>query len=203
VKIIKYVPNTLSVTRIFLVLTLLVLWFFLPYGFVMSPLFLIIYTLAGITDMLDGPIARKFNVATPLGANLDGLADYAFIVVAIFLIVPVLMRDGLHLGIVVFIIAGIIALKSVGVVVGYMRYGQLMMMHTYASKSAAMIAFLLPLLLHITGLGPNIIFGLFGVYVYLFLIEEIAINSVLPAPQRDISGIRQALRIRREFNDSK
>ncbi|MCL2197405.1 MAG: CDP-alcohol phosphatidyltransferase family protein [Defluviitaleaceae bacterium] len=197
-KIIKYVPNTLSITRIILATSLLVLWFILPAGFVLSPLFLTIYIIAGITDMIDGPIARKFNVATPLGANLDGLGDYMLTAISIFLIVPELVYRGLSPMIVTIIVATIIILKGFGVLVGYIRYGQLMMMHTYASKTGAMLAFLLPLFLHLTGFNENLIVGLFGIYVFLFLLEELAIIAVMPEARRDIGGIYQAWRIRQQ-----
>ncbi|MCL1863791.1 MAG: CDP-alcohol phosphatidyltransferase family protein [Defluviitaleaceae bacterium] len=197
-KIIKYVPNTLSIMRMVLASSLLVLWFLLPAGFVLSPLFLTIYIFAGITDMVDGPIARKFNVASPLGANLDGVADYFFVVISIFLIVPELVYRGLSPMIVTVIVASIIILKGFGMLVGYMRYGQLMMMHTYASKTGAMLAFLLPLFLYLTGFNENLIVSVFGVYVFFFLLEELCIIAMLPEPRRDISGIMQAWRIRRE-----
>jgi len=70
-------------------------------------------------------------------------------------------------------------------------------MHTYASKTAALIAFLIPLVIPVSGLSANVVIGFFGIYVYLYLIEEIAINMVMPEPKRDISGILQALRIRK------
>ena len=37
--------------------------------------FFIIYTYCGISDMLDGTIARKTETSTELGSILDGLAD--------------------------------------------------------------------------------------------------------------------------------
>ena len=153
-----------------------------------------IYTLAGITDMIDGPLARKFNVTSSLGANLDGIADYIFVAVAIFRLVPVIDFDMVLIAI---IVGGLVVLKSVGVIVGYVRYKQLMMMHTYASKTAAMLAFLFPLALVGFGIDPNVLLFFLGIYVYLFLLEEIAINLVMPEPDRNVSGIYEALKIRR------
>ena len=194
---IKYVPNTLSTMRLVLVLSLFALSFPLSPFFMfyaMTPIFLVIYTIAGVTDMIDGPIARKFNVCTPLGANLDGIADYVFVAVSIILIIP---RLDINYAIIAVIVIGIIVLKSIGMIVGFARFSQLMMMHTYASKAAALIAFLIPLVIPVSGLSVNVVFGIFGVYVYLFLLEEIAINVVMPEPKRDIGGIMQALRIRK------
>ena len=37
--------------------------------------FLIIYVLCGFTDLIDGPIARKTNSSSTLGATLDTVGD--------------------------------------------------------------------------------------------------------------------------------
>ncbi|MCL1877661.1 MAG: CDP-alcohol phosphatidyltransferase family protein [Defluviitaleaceae bacterium] len=190
----RHVPNILSVTRIVLAGSLLVLSFVLT-NFVLSPLFILIYTVAGITDMLDGPIARKFNAVTPLGANLDGAADYTFTAVALVLVVPQLGLNILS----VAIILGFVLLKLLGMIVGYIRYKQLMMMHTYAAKTGAMLAFLVPLILFVTGIHANLLVIFVGTYVYLFLLEEIVINIILPEPKRDVTGLYEAIQIRRRM----
>ena len=184
----KYVPNTLSTLRILLAASL----FLIP---ALTPLFLIVYTAAGVTDLIDGPIARKFNVTSKLGANLDGIADYFFVAAALITIVPVLDFNTRSIALVI----GFIILKVIGMIVGYIHYRQLMMMHTYASKTGAMFALLFPLILQ-TGLGENTIMIFLGIVVYMFLLEEIAINIVMPKPKRDIKGIHEAVRIRRQLS---
>jgi CDP-diacylglycerol--glycerol-3-phosphate 3-phosphatidyltransferase len=186
----KYIPNALSISRIILALSLL---FITPLSF----LFLVVYTIAGITDMIDGPIARKFNVTSPLGANLDGIADYTFVGVAIFRILPVII-DRFNMILVIIVLTGLIVLKVAGMILGYIRYRQLMMMHTYAAKTAAMLAFLFPLVLVGLGLDENLLLFFLGIYIYLFLLEEIAINLVMPEPRRDITGIYEAINIMRQ-----
>ena len=37
--------------------------------------FMIVYTFCGITDLIDGPIARKFNATSTVGAVLDTVGD--------------------------------------------------------------------------------------------------------------------------------
>lgn len=66
-------PNILTIFRIILVPIYLYVFFtnrgnFLLYGG-------IIFLIAGITDILDGYIARKYDLMTDLGAVLDPLAD--------------------------------------------------------------------------------------------------------------------------------
>jgi CDP-diacylglycerol--glycerol-3-phosphate 3-phosphatidyltransferase len=104
---------------------------------------------------------------------------------------------------VVIIVAMIIIMKGAGMIVGYIRYKQLMMMHTYASKTGAMVCFLFPLVLIATGLNENVLVIFLAAYVYLFLLEEILINMVMPEPRRDIKGLYQAIQIRRQFKAEK
>jgi CDP-diacylglycerol--glycerol-3-phosphate 3-phosphatidyltransferase len=159
----------------------------------LEPLFMVIYTAAGITDMIDGPIARKFGVTSKLGENLDGIADYFFVAVALFTIIPALSFNTFSIGIVV----GFVILKLTGMLVGFIHFRQLMMMHTKASKFGAVVAFLFPLML-LTGIDENTILIFLGIYVYLFLLEEIAINIVMREPKRDISGVLEAIRLRKQ-----
>ena len=48
---------------------------------------LILFVLAGLTDGLDGWIAKRFNCASQLGARLDPLADKIIIISAYFMLV--------------------------------------------------------------------------------------------------------------------
>ena len=77
----KNLPNALSVSRIFLAISL----FFIP---VMSVPFQVIYVLTFVTDMLDGNIARLMNTTSELGASLDSFADIFFLAAFLFLVFP-------------------------------------------------------------------------------------------------------------------
>jgi cardiolipin synthase (CMP-forming) len=105
------IPNILTVGRILLTPLFVIL--------LIKSLFahaLIVFTLAGISDGLDGFIARYFNQRTVMGSYLDPIADKfllsaAFITLAILTIIPawitviVISRDILILvGIAVFAI---------------------------------------------------------------------------------------------------
>ena len=47
----------------------------------------ILYTLAGITDAIDGHVARKYGLGTPFGAFLDPVADKLMVAVALALLI--------------------------------------------------------------------------------------------------------------------
>jgi len=81
------VPNILTLLRIVLIPVFVVV-FYLPgeWSRVLSAL---IFAVAGLTDWLDGHLARKLNQVSPLGAFLDPVADKLMVAVALVLLVQV------------------------------------------------------------------------------------------------------------------
>lgn len=76
------IPNILTVFRILLIPVFIFLFFsdvdnHLTYA-------LIVFVIAGITDILDGFIARRFNMITDLGKVLDPLADKLMLITVLF-----------------------------------------------------------------------------------------------------------------------
>ncbi len=96
-------PNALTWLRIALI-PLFVLLFFLPVWWG-RPAAAVIFGIAGLTDWLDGYLARKFDVASNFGAFLDPVADKLLVVTALVLLAS--DASGL-LGIIVTIAACII-----------------------------------------------------------------------------------------------
>jgi cardiolipin synthase len=93
------IPNTLTVFRFLLVPVFLA---FLLNGLIMQAL--VTFILAGLTDALDGAIARMTDSMTELGAIMDPLADKALVLTAlitltamgrlsVWLTLTVLVRD--------------------------------------------------------------------------------------------------------------
>lgn len=74
----KLVPNILTFGRLVLTILFLAMLLYIPQTkdriFTFDAAF-IIFLIAAITDIIDGPIARKLNVASKLGRMLDPLAD--------------------------------------------------------------------------------------------------------------------------------
>lgn len=79
--------NQLTLFRIILI-PLLVVIFYLPHWW-SFPLSSVLFTLAAITDWLDGYVARRYNQSTPFGAFLDPVADKLMVAVALVLLVGV------------------------------------------------------------------------------------------------------------------
>lgn len=70
----KNTANIITGLRIVFSLAIL---FFPPF----SPMFYILYGSAGLTDMIDGTVARKTNTVSASGEKLDTIADFIFVTV--------------------------------------------------------------------------------------------------------------------------
>ena len=132
----KNIANYLSISRIIISIILAIIETF-------SFPFYILYIYCGISDMLDGYIARRTKSTSKIGARLDSIADIIFVIVAMIKILPIL---NLSNGIV--ICAVIIALiKIINVISSYIYYKKLVLPHTIANKVTGLILFLAPLII--------------------------------------------------------
>lgn len=66
----KHIPNILTVLRFFLIP--FTIYYLAKDEYILAIVFLV---LSGLTDVLDGAIARKFNLITNFGKLIDPLAD--------------------------------------------------------------------------------------------------------------------------------
>ena len=85
--IIFTLPNLLTLFRIFVTPLFFILFFYFPTK-VFSLLASLLFTLASLTDFLDGYIARRWNLETSLGKFLDPLADKLLVAVALIMLIP-------------------------------------------------------------------------------------------------------------------
>ena len=79
------VPNTLTWLRI-AAIPLIVLLFYMPYSWA-HPAAGLLFAAAGVTDSLDGYLARRLGQISRLGAFLDPVADKLIVAVALVLLV--------------------------------------------------------------------------------------------------------------------
>ncbi|MFB0524368.1 MAG: CDP-alcohol phosphatidyltransferase family protein [Phycisphaerae bacterium] len=77
---VKLIPNILTFTRLALTVAFLIMILYTPApeaenrAFFLDVAF-VIFVAAGLTDIIDGPIARKLNVTSKFGRMMDPLAD--------------------------------------------------------------------------------------------------------------------------------
>jgi len=79
------IPNSLTLARI-LMIPVFMLFFFLPFEWA-APVTALIFGLAGLTDWLDGYLARRLEQYSNFGAFLDPVADKLMVVAALVLLV--------------------------------------------------------------------------------------------------------------------
>lgn len=108
---------------------------------VFSGCFYGLYGFCGLTDMVDGTIARKTGAATTFGARLDTVADFLFAAVSFGKLLPVIRIPGW-----IWVWAAAIgAVKLVGLMRGFHRRKQIPTLHTMLNKATGLCLFLLPL----------------------------------------------------------
>ena len=130
----KQIANIITISRILGSIYLL-------YSPVFSISFYIMYLFCGITDMIDGTIARKTKSVSELGARLDTVADSAFVAVCFVKILP-LMEFPTWLWNWIVIIA---IIKIGNVAWELISNKKLVSIHTILNKVTGFILFLLPL----------------------------------------------------------
>ena len=108
-----------------------------------SPSFYILYLAAGLTDMIDGPVARKAGTVSELGAKLDTAADFVFVAVCLWKLLPSLVVP-LWLWVWIVLIA---LIKIINIISGYVIQKKYVANHTVMNKVTGVLLFLLPLML--------------------------------------------------------
>ena len=108
---------------------------------VFSPAFYTLYIAAGLSDMLDGFVARQTDTVSILGARLDTIADFVLVVVCLIKLLPVLRIPAW-----LYIWIGIIALiKVVNIISGFVVQKRFVAVHSVMNKASGFLLFLLPL----------------------------------------------------------
>lgn len=137
------IPNFITSLR---VLGTICLFFSPPFSIV----FYVIYTLCGLSDVLDGLIARLTKKTTEFGAMLDSIADLLFYTVMLIRIFPVLwevLPESIW-----YLVAGILLIRCISYVTAAVKYKRFSARHTYLNKLTAVVLFLVPyVLLHRCG----------------------------------------------------
>ena len=108
---------------------------------VFSDRFYVLYLFCGLTDMVDGTIARKTGAISEFGSRLDTVADFLFVISSFVKLVPVI-RIPVWIRVWAAVIA---AVKLVNLVRGFTQTKQIPALHTIANKATGLCLFLLPL----------------------------------------------------------
>ena len=127
--------DTITALRVLLSLLLLLLPLY-------SGAFFITYTLAGLTDALDGWLARRMKTVSEFGSKLDSLADLLFYGVLLFRLFPVLWEI-LPISI-WYAVALIFLVHLASYVTAAVKYHRFTALHTKLNRLTGFSVFLLP-----------------------------------------------------------
>jgi len=183
----KHLPNALGLLRIALMVPLLILTFVAPF----SLAFIIIFITAGVTDIIDGPLARRIKGArSEFGATIDSVADMIMVLVSFIFIIP---RMDIDMWLKIAFWAAL-AYKLFSGVLGNIKHKEMVWLHTYGNKFLAITLFSLPILYYFVPYAAEQCW--FIVYativmasIVIITTEEILINMMLTKPSRDIKSV--------------
>ena len=108
---------------------------------VFSPAFYTLYIVAGLSDMIDGTVARKTGTVSEFGSKFDTAADFVLVLVCLIKLIPTIH---VPTWLIIWIIV-IAVIKGINLISGYMMRKELVVLHTVMNKLTGILLFLLPL----------------------------------------------------------
>lgn len=132
---IAWLPNFLTSLRIVGTLSLL---FIEP----VSACFYVVYALSGVTDALDGFIARATNTSSEFGKKLDSVADLLFYSIMIIRTFPLLWEQLPGWIWIWFVVIVVLRIASYGT--AFVKTKGFASLHTKWNKATGLCVFLLP-----------------------------------------------------------
>ncbi len=150
------------------------------------------YVLAGLTDVLDGYFARRFDAMSPGGSLLDSTADALFDVSILLWSVwraPELLQN--H-AVLIGALAGFYALN---VLAGFVKFGRLIAYHTYVGKTMAVSVFAFGFVTVVFGYVPALVYAVAGVFA-LFCAEALALTLLSRKRLHDVKSVLHVWRLR-------
>lgn len=133
----KKIPNYISFSRMVLSIFMII-----PNTFSIS--FNLIYFYCGVSDVLDGYIARKTNNTSDFGSLLDSIADLMFFIIASLKILPLINLSEFVIILIIFIIS----LKLFNLYIIYKWYKKIMFLHSILNKITGLLLFITPFILN-------------------------------------------------------
>ena len=173
---IKNLANSITVSRIICAI-------FLVFTVAFSKMFWMLYLYGGLSDLLDGPIARKLNQQSDFGGRLDSVADLIFLISIVIDVAPNLV---IPIWILVCI-GGISLIRIVSYGIGYKKYHTFSSLHTYANKVTGAFLFATPVLYTIFEIDVTGI--ILSLLAFASALEELVIIVKCKELDRNIKSI--------------
>lgn len=114
-----------------------------------SPAFYTLYIIAGVSDMIDGAVARKTGTVSEFGSKLDTVADFILVIVCLIKLLPVLH---VPTWLIIWIIV-IAVIKAINLLSGCVLRKEIVFLHTVMNRVTGILLFALPLTLSFIALN--------------------------------------------------
>ena len=131
----KYVADMITGVRL---LGALALIFITP----LSVPFYIVYTICGLSDAFDGPVARKLGIQSRFGSIMDSITDLVFYIVMLVKLLPHIIR-ALPKWMLIYILVVIVVRLGAYIMTGVM-FRHFSSSHTWLNKITGAGVFLVP-----------------------------------------------------------
>ena len=180
-KLSYYVINGITIYRIVAAPFLLILLFTDQHQ-----IFKWLLAVSFFTDLIDGYLARKYQVTSILGTKLDSMGDDLTVLVAtiaLFVTKPEFIKQQQ----VLFIMLGGLFIVQTGYAL--IRYGKVTNFHTYLAKTAAILQGVFLILVFFTDKPILPLFYVAAVITIIELIEEIILVYLLPEWKANVKGV--------------
>ena len=162
----KNLPNLITLSRLVSAILLMPICAF-------SQAFFVVYTYGGVSDILDGALARGLHCNDEFGARLDSIADIVFYAVTAFKILPILCSK-LTPSIWYIVIATVI-IRIISYTVAAIKYRRFASLHTYMNKLTGFLVFTVPYILFLPFAKPACL--IISVVAVLSAAEEFMIHA--------------------------
>ena len=149
---IRNIPNMITTIRYIAAVVMI----FLPFP---DLSFYIFYGLCGLSDAIDGYVARRYNLTSKFGTIYDSIGDLLFYAVMGIKIFPTLLRLFIPLYWVFIIVPT--ALHIIAYIICAIKFHKFASLHTYANKALGLIVFFFPFAL------INEVYLAYTIYIYI------------------------------------
>lgn len=145
---------------------------FLPFLPLRSAGFFAAYTVTGLTDVLDGWLARRTGTTSQFGARLDSIADLMFYGALLVRLIPVLWKS--FPMVIWYDVLVILLVRLISYAMAAVRYHRFAALHTRLNKLTGGAVFLLP---YVLAVSTGVVYS-WAVCILAFAaaLEELAIH---------------------------
>lgn len=109
--------------------------------------FYIVYTLCGLSDALDGPVARATGTAGDFGARLDSAADMTFYSVMVLRLIPIVWQEKILRDWCWWWAVSILVFRIGVYLFALVKFGRFPSLHTMLNKISSLLIFGAPYLI--------------------------------------------------------